>query len=60
MIDADLHLSPLAATILFVIAVFAGYRYRANWKQEGPAWKAWMFGSIACVCFLTVGLVPVR
>ncbi|MEM7663743.1 MAG: hypothetical protein AAF292_15990 [Pseudomonadota bacterium] len=60
MLDANIQLSPMVATILFVIAVVAGYRYRANWKSEGPAWKAWLFGSIACVCLLTVGLVPLR
>ncbi|MEM8636428.1 MAG: hypothetical protein AAGF33_15785 [Pseudomonadota bacterium] len=60
MLNSSIHLSPTIATILFVIAVLAGYRYRANWKREGPAWKAWVFGSIAGVCLLAVGLVPVR
>jgi len=60
LFGANIHLSPLVATLLFVVAVLAGHRYRRNWKQEGPAWKAWVFGSVAAICFLTVGLVPIR
>ncbi|WP_460273184.1 hypothetical protein [Celeribacter sp. ULVN23_4] len=53
-------LSPLSATILFVIACFAGYRYRNVWKAEGPRYQLWIYGLIAAVILLTLGLVPVR
>lgn len=58
---ADLAtLSPLQATLLFVVAVIAGYRYRRVWKTEGPAWQAWVFGLIAAVCLLSVAFLPVK
>lgn len=58
---ADLAtLSPLQATLLFVVAVIAGYRYRRVWKTEGPAWQAWLFGLIAAACLLSVAFLPVK
>ncbi|MEM1265632.1 MAG: hypothetical protein AAGI50_06405 [Pseudomonadota bacterium] len=56
----DVSLTPAIATALFVIAVVAGYRYRRTWKMEGPAWQLWLYGSVAAVCLLTVGFVPLR
>lgn len=56
----DLTLSPVLATALFVIAVIAGYRYRATWKAEGPRWALWLYGAVAAVCLLTVGFLPVN
>ncbi len=57
---SDMALSPLIATGLFVVAVVCGYQYRKVWKNEGPAWKAWLFGLGAALCLLTVALVPLR
>ncbi|MFV0491845.1 MAG: hypothetical protein ACK5M4_08500 [Pseudorhodobacter sp.] len=54
------YLSPLLATILFVIAVFAGYRYRHVWKSEGPAWQAWLFGLTAAACLLALAFLPMK
>lgn len=53
------QLSSLAATGLFVIAVLAGHRYRRVWKTGGPAWRAWLYGSIAGLCLLALGLIPI-
>ncbi len=53
-------LTPLTATIIFVVAVIAGYRYRRVWKAEGPRWQLWLFGLIAAVCLLTVGFLPLK
>ncbi|MBO6550107.1 MAG: hypothetical protein JJ964_10875 [Rhizobiales bacterium] len=52
------NLTPFWATILIVVAVFAGHQYRKNWKNEGPRWKAWLFGSIAGGCLLALGFIP--
>lgn len=52
-------LSPAVATVLFVIAVLAGTRYRSVWKAEGPAWQLWLCGLVAGVCLLILGFVPV-
>lgn len=57
---ADLSLTPAIATGLFVLAVLAGYRYRRVWKSEGPAWRLWVFGSIAATCLLALGFIPLR
>ena len=57
---ADLYLTPVSATAIFVLAVLAGYRYRRVWKAEGPRWQLWVFGAIAAICLLTVGFLPLR
>ncbi|MEM9572927.1 MAG: hypothetical protein AAF996_15790 [Pseudomonadota bacterium] len=56
--NVSLALSPWVATLIFVIAVVAGYQYRRVWKNEGPKWQAWVFGLIAAGCLMTVALVP--
>ncbi|MCG7625886.1 MULTISPECIES: hypothetical protein [unclassified Epibacterium] len=56
----DVTLTPLSATLLFVIACLAGYRYRTVWKTEGPRSHLWLFGVIAALCLLVLGFVPMR
>ena len=51
-------LTPLLATVIFVIGCLAGYGYRRTWKAEGPRWKLWVTGVIAAACLLTLGFVP--
>lgn len=53
-----LTLTPALATAIFVVACWGGYQYRRTWKAEGPAWKLWLYGTIAGVCLLVVGFVP--
>ncbi|MEO0551419.1 MAG: hypothetical protein AAFZ91_15995 [Pseudomonadota bacterium] len=60
MFTNGIALSPVVATALFVLAVVAGYQYRKVWKTEGPAWKAWLFGSIAGLCLSIVAFLPLR
>jgi hypothetical protein len=48
------------ATVLFVIAVLAGTRYRTVWKAEGPSWQLWFCGFVAAACLLLLGFVPLR
>lgn len=55
-----LSLSPVTATILFVIGCLAGYRYRRVWKAEGPRWQLWVTGMIAAASFLILGFVPMN
>lgn len=55
----EVSLTPISATCLFLVAVIAGYRYRSVWKTEGPAWQAWVFGSIAGLSLLALGFIPV-
>ena len=57
---SDLSLSPVAATVFFVAAVLAGYRYRRVWKTNGPTWQLWVFGAIAATCLLVLGFLPLR
>ncbi|MEG3660915.1 hypothetical protein [Celeribacter halophilus] len=56
---SPLSLTPVTATILFVIACLAGYRYRSVWKAEGPRAQLWIYGLIAAVILLVLGFVPV-
>ncbi|WP_343565255.1 hypothetical protein [Kiloniella sp. b19] len=51
-------LTPLSATIFFVVACLAGYKYRRVWKAEGPAWQLWISGLIAAGSLLTLAFVP--
>lgn len=55
---AEFILTPLIATILFVLACFAGYQYRRVWVKEGPRWQLWLFGLIAGVCLALVAFIP--
>ncbi|ASP33842.1 MULTISPECIES: hypothetical protein [Stappiaceae] len=56
---ADFFLTPLTATIFFVLACLAGYQYRRVWVKEGPRWKLWLFGVIAALCLGIVAFIPV-
>lgn len=56
---SDLTLSPVLATTVFVIACWAGYRYRTVWKADGPAWTLWIYGLVAGTCLLALGFIPV-
>ncbi|MEM1072960.1 MAG: hypothetical protein AAGI36_00795 [Pseudomonadota bacterium] len=58
-IDA-FYLTPLSATLLFVVAIVSGYRYRWAWKRDAPNWQLWLYGSLAGSCLLIVGLVPMN
>lgn len=53
-------LTPVTATLLFVVACLAGYRYRSVWKAEGPRWQLWVFGLVAAVALLVLGFLPMR
>ncbi|TCL09499.1 hypothetical protein BXY66_1548 [Shimia isoporae] len=57
---ADFTLSPATATLIFVVAVLAGHRFRRIWKDEGPRWQLWVTGLLAAVCLLTVALLPLN
>ncbi|MAU45520.1 MAG: hypothetical protein ACX93U_15710 [Salipiger thiooxidans] len=56
----ELALTPVTATLLFVVACLAGYRYRSVWKAEGPRWQLWVFGLVAAVALLVLGFLPMR
>ena len=56
----ELALTPVTATLLFVVACLAGYRYRSVWKAEGPRWQLWVFGLVAAVAALVLGFLPMR
>ena len=56
----DLYLTPTSATLIFVAAILAGYRYRRVWKSEGPRWQLWAFGVLAATCLLIVGFLPLE
>ncbi|MEM9839532.1 MAG: hypothetical protein AAF830_10325 [Pseudomonadota bacterium] len=56
---SGLTLPPALAVALFTIGVVAGYRYRQNWKDEGPGWKSWAYGVTVAICFGSVAFLPV-
>ncbi|MCK7613633.1 hypothetical protein [Roseibium sediminicola] len=56
---AEYFLTPLTATIFFVLACLAGYQYRRVWVKEGPRWQLWLYGVIAGACLALVAFIPV-
>ncbi|WP_093321281.1 hypothetical protein [Shimia haliotis] len=57
---SEFTLSPALATIIFVIAILAGHRFRRVWKEEGPRSHLWLTGLIAGICLLIVALIPLN
>ena len=53
------HFTPLPATVLFVLAIVAGYQFRKNWRDEGPVWKSWFFGGVAAIGLISLAFIPV-
>jgi len=56
---AEFYLTPLTATVFFVLACLAGYQYRRVWVKEGPRWQLWLFGLVAGAFLALVAFVPV-
>lgn len=55
---AEFALTPITATIIFVMACVMGYQYRRVWKTEGPRWQLWLYGSLAAMGLLILGFIP--
>ena len=55
-----LVLTPTTAVAALVAGVLAGYRYRHVWRTEGPAWQAWLYGTIAAACLLALSFLPLK
>ncbi|MEM8791344.1 MAG: hypothetical protein AAGE80_06985 [Pseudomonadota bacterium] len=58
MFVENLELTPAIATAIFVVGVVSGYRYRIVWKTAGPAWQAWLYGTVAAACILVLAFTP--
>jgi len=54
----QLTLSPVLATIIFILACLAGHRYRYVWKNEGPTWQLWAYGLVSAIALLTLAFIP--
>ncbi|MEO0393095.1 MAG: hypothetical protein AAF213_07605 [Pseudomonadota bacterium] len=53
-------LTPLIATLIFVVGILAGHSYRRVWKAEGPVWQLWVFGGLAGACLGIVAFIPME
>lgn len=58
IILSELTLTPISATLIFLVGCIAGYQYRRIWQADGPDWQLWLSGLTAAGAFLTVGFVP--
>ncbi|SFB76355.1 hypothetical protein [Tropicimonas isoalkanivorans] len=58
----SLTLSPLTATVLLLVLVFAGRAFRQNWKAQGAFWrvKAWAYGLAAVIAFAALAFLQVQ
>ncbi|RYH09759.1 hypothetical protein [Tropicimonas sp. IMCC6043] len=57
-----LSLTPLTATLLFLVLVFSGRAFRQTWKAQAPGWRlrAWLYGTPALLGFLALALLPLQ
>ncbi|NVK34531.1 MAG: hypothetical protein HWE23_08620 [Rhodobacteraceae bacterium] len=53
-------LTPLYGSLLVVLVVIAGYRFRDNWKHQPDGWKmrAWVYGLLAGIGLLILSFIP--
>jgi TRAP-type C4-dicarboxylate transport system permease small subunit len=53
-------LNPLLAAFLLIAMIYCGKVFRQNWVSQGPGWvkRAWIYGSLAFLFFVTVAFVP--
>lgn len=58
----DIYLTPVTATLLFIVAVTSGHMFRRNWKTESAHWhlKAWIYGCTSGLALLALGFIPLR
>jgi len=60
----DPHLTPLTGTVLIVLVVLAGHRFRRAWKdrESDPRWhrRAWIYGVFAFFGLLVLAFVPMQ
>lgn len=57
-----LVLTPLTASLLFLVLVLSGRAFRQNWKAQGDGWtfRAWLYGVPAGVSFLALAFIPLE
>ncbi|WP_068117019.1 hypothetical protein [Tropicimonas marinistellae] len=55
-------LTPVTATALLLVMVFAGRGFRQNWKAQGQHWqlKAWAYGLPALLAFAALAFLPFK
>jgi len=51
-------LTPVVATLIFVLTCLAGHNFRRVWKANGPLWRLWTSGLAAACGLLVLGFVP--
>jgi 4-amino-4-deoxy-L-arabinose transferase-like glycosyltransferase len=54
----EITMTPMIATVIFVLACLCGVQYRRVWKAEGPRLQLWIFGILAGAGLLILGFVP--
>ncbi|MEL7213013.1 MAG: hypothetical protein AAGK92_10155 [Pseudomonadota bacterium] len=57
-----LVLTPLTATVLFVVLVFCGRGFRQNWKAQEEGWvlRGWLYAIPVLVSFSVLAFVPLQ
>ncbi len=57
-----LYLTPLTGTVLVVVVVICGHRFRRAWKEQDAGWqkRAWAYGVPALLGLLVLGFVPLK
>ncbi|WP_224823825.1 hypothetical protein [Cognatishimia sp. MH4019] len=57
-----LVLTPLTATVFFVILVFCGRGFRQNWKAQEDGWvlRGWLYAIPVLISFTALAFVPME
>ena len=48
------------ALFIFFIACISGVQFKRLWKNNGPVWQLWFFGTSSAIGLLLVGLMPIH
>ena len=53
-------LTPLTATLLFLVLVICGRQFRETWKAQRDGWaaRAWVYGLPAAASFFALAFLP--
>lgn len=56
------HLPPYVGIVGLVAFVFAGRKFRDNWKHQEDGWqmRCWIYGLISALSFAAIALIPLQ
>lgn len=58
----ELTLNPLSATLLLLVMLLSGSKFRVNWKRQEAGWerRAWVYAVPAVISFCLLAFIPME